>query len=100
MWLLKLPLVPLSMQTAKALARLRRCAGLPEPLLFAYVSGTLFTLAGSLCIKVLVNRIDKDLVLQNDACMAKFCVFAATYKYHNFWSEKMSLEMALVYLNY
>ena len=34
-------------KTAKALARLCRCAGLPEPLLFAYVISTFFTCAGS-----------------------------------------------------
>ena len=33
--------------TVKALARLRGCAGLPEPLLVAYVISTFFTRAGS-----------------------------------------------------
>ena len=34
-------------QTAKALARLRECAGLPEPLLVAYVISTIISWAGS-----------------------------------------------------
>ena len=35
-------------QTAKALARLRRCAGLPEPSLDAYVVSTIISWAGSI----------------------------------------------------
>ena len=36
-------------RTAKALARLRECAGSPEPLLVAYVMSTIISWAGSLC---------------------------------------------------
>ena len=43
---LKLPQGPYHM-SAKALARLYLCAGLPEPFLFAYVICTLFSCAGS-----------------------------------------------------
>ena len=35
-------------RTAKALVRLRRCAGLPEPLLVAYVISTIISWAGSI----------------------------------------------------
>ena len=35
------------MRTVKALARLRGCAGLPEPLLVAYVISTIISCAGS-----------------------------------------------------
>ena len=45
---LKLPLVPyIVLRTAKALVRLRQCAGSPEPSLFAYVINTLFSWDGS-----------------------------------------------------
>ena len=51
MWLfvwsfLQLPL--LCEQTAKALARLRRCAGSTQPSLFAYVISTIFSCVGSI----------------------------------------------------
>ena len=44
---LKLPLVPFTV-CVKALARLHRYAGSPEPLLFAYVINTLFSCASSI----------------------------------------------------
>ena len=42
----KLPLVPYTVRTAKALARLCGCAGSPELSMVAYVISTLFTGAG------------------------------------------------------
>ena len=39
-------------RTAKALARLRRCAGSPEPSLVAYAISTIISWAGSYCFKV------------------------------------------------
>ena len=41
----------LCVRTAKALARLHRCAGLPEPLLVAYVISTIISWAGSYGLK-------------------------------------------------
>ena len=50
-WFLVGPFVyfhTLLVRTAKALARLRRCAGSPEPSLFAYVISTIISRAGSI----------------------------------------------------
>ena len=41
------------MRTGKALARLRRCAGLSEPLLAAYVISTIISSAGSIFLNIL-----------------------------------------------
>ena len=43
-------------RTAKALARLRRCAGSPEPSLVAYVISTIISWAGSFCFCTLVQH--------------------------------------------
>ena len=44
------------LHTAKALARLRYCAGLPEPLLVAYVTSVLFSCAGSIELFALTHN--------------------------------------------
>ena len=60
-------------RTAKALARMRRCAGLPEPSLVAYVISTIISWAGSFII---------------DATCLFVQHFFTVKLLHNHWIEK------------
>ena len=62
-WFLVGPFVyfhTLCVQTAKALARLHRCSGLPEPLLVAYVIGTIISWAGSIILTKGLSETEHD----------------------------------------
>ena len=69
-WFLVRPFVyfhNLCLQTAKALARLRGCAGSPEPSLVAFVISTIISWAGSFCKSVkrthTCSHLKKDLFI-------------------------------------
>ena len=72
-------------QTAKALARLRRCVGLPEPLLVAYVISTIISWAGSF-------HFHSSLWLGPFPQISSYeCIlFDYIYLFHNFWCECFS----------
>ena len=89
------------MQTAKALARLRGCAGSPEPSLVAYVISTIISWASSIIIWTMkyssdTKKSNKEVVYQQNDSMKLWsecvsCIFSDVHI-----SEKSAFEYGLV----
>ena len=72
-------------QTEKALARLRRCAGSPEPSLLAYVISTMISWAGSNIKQDKQKAREDSSFVKYLLCLTHYFKF---FKYNIYWSEK------------
>ena len=81
-----------SVRTAKALARLRGCAGSPEPSLVAYAISTIISWAGSFVIQIQVSQGLVHMMTLKTGSKSSKCnkVFAHPYyKIHQIWSKSI-----------
>ena len=86
-WFLVVPFVYFHtscVRTSKALARLRGCAGSPEPLLVAYVISTIISCAGS--IVVIITCCCSLPVYARPRSDTTKSIYTVSSKYRNFWS--------------
>ena len=98
-WLLVGPFVyfpTLCVRRAKALARLRRCGGSPEPSLVAYVIKTIISWAGS--IQICKDRFSLSIESQTDVAFHNKCCQIQYETSHSYLKQPDNLHLQNYYL--